>query len=65
MRRIVLMVLRLFYIAPYYVYRIWKFGRDDNSSYDEAFAYIKKVTNRANHAGRVISESHGEEHVPK
>ena len=65
MRRIVLMVLRLFYIAPYYVYRIWKYGRGNQDSYEEAFAYIKKATKRANHAGRVIIESHGTENLPK
>lgn len=65
MRRIVLMVLRLFYIAPYYVYRIWKFGKDKNSSFEEAYAYIKKVTKRANRAGRVTIESHGLENIPK
>lgn len=65
MRRIILMVLRLFYIAPYYVYRIWKFGKDSNSTYEEAYAYIKKVTKRANKAGRVVIESHGLENIPK
>ncbi len=65
MRRIVLMVLRLFYVAPYYVYRIWKYGRSSQDSYEEAFAYIKKATKRANHAGRVIIESHGTENLPK
>lgn len=58
------MVLRLFYIAPYYVYRIGKFGRD-HSPYDEAYAYVKKVTKRANRAGRVVIESHGLENLPE
>ncbi|MED9904421.1 MAG: lysophospholipid acyltransferase family protein [Lachnospiraceae bacterium] len=64
MRRIALMVLRLFYIAPYYVFRIWKFGRAKEVNYEEAFAYIKKVTKRANRAGRVRIESHGLENLP-
>ena len=58
------MVLRLFYIAPYYVYRISKFGRD-HSPYEEAYAYVKKVTKRANRAGRVVIESHGLENLPE
>ncbi len=65
MRRIILMVLRLFYIAPYYVYRIWRCGKDENTSFEESFAYIKKVTKRANRAGRVIIESKGLENIPK
>lgn len=65
MRRIVLMVLRLFYVAPYYLYRIWKYGSQENIDYSEAFAYIQMVTRRANHAGRVIVEAYGEENLPK
>lgn len=65
MRRIMLMVLRLFYVAPYYLYRIWRYGKQENVDYAEAFGYIQKVTRRANHAGRVTIEIHGEEHLPR
>ncbi len=65
MRRIALMVLRLFYIAPYYLYRIWKYGKQPDRDLEEAFAYIKKVTKAANHAGRVKIEAHGLENIPK
>ena len=65
MRRIVLMVARLFYIAPYYLFRIWRFAKKDPPNYEEAYAYIKKVTKRANHAGRVVIESHGLENLPR
>lgn len=65
MKRIILMVLRLFYIAPYYLYRIWKFGRQENVNYEEAYAYIQKVTRNANRAGRVAIEVHGQENLPK
>lgn len=65
MRRIILMVLRLFYIAPYYVYRIWKYGKSGSENYEEAFAYIKKVTKKANRAGRVVIETHGLENLPE
>ena len=44
MRRIILMVLRLIYVAPYYLYRIWKFGSQKEVDYDAAFAYIQMVT---------------------
>ena len=65
MRRIILMVLRLIYIAPYYLYRIWKYGSRKEVDYDAAFAYIQMVTRKANHAGRVTVEVHGQENIPK
>ncbi len=65
MRRIALMVLRLFYIAPYYLYRIWKFGRQENPDFEEAYRYIKKVTKAANKAGRVTVKAYGLENLPK
>lgn len=65
MRRIVLMVLRLFYIAPYYFFRIWRYAKKEPPNYEEAYAYIKKVTKAANRAGRVVIESYGLENLPK
>lgn len=65
MRRIILMVLRLLLAAPYYVYRIGKFGKRKPVNYQESFAYIKKVTKKANKAGRVTIEAHGLENIPK
>ncbi len=65
MGRIVLMVLRLFYIAPYYLFRIGRYGKQAPRNYEEAYAYIKKVTKRANHAGRVEIEYRGLENLPK
>ncbi|MBR5248866.1 MAG: 1-acyl-sn-glycerol-3-phosphate acyltransferase [Lachnospiraceae bacterium] len=65
MRRIVLMVLKLFYIAPYYVYRIGKFGRQQPIDHDEAFAYIQKAACKANRAGRVTIEVHDEKNIPE
>ncbi|MBQ7954731.1 MAG: 1-acyl-sn-glycerol-3-phosphate acyltransferase [Lachnospiraceae bacterium] len=65
MWRIVLMVTRLIYIAPYYMYRICKYGKNKKEDISEAYAYIKKVTMAANRAGRVKIESHGLENLPK
>lgn len=65
MWRIIMMVVRLIYIAPYYLYRIWRYGKKSNEDITEAYAYIKKVTMAANHAGRVTIESHGLENLPK
>lgn len=65
MYRIAMMVLRLFLKAPYYLFRIWMCGRNDKISFEEAYAYIKKVTIAANKAGRVKIESYGLENIPE
>lgn len=65
MRRIILMVLRLFLKAPYYLFRIWLCGKRKDISLEESYAVVKKVTKAANRAGRVTIESHGIENIPK
>lgn len=65
MYRIAMMVLRLFLKAPYYLFRIWRCGKSDKISYEESYAYVKKVTVAANRAGKVTIESHGVENIPK
>lgn len=64
MWRIVLMVTRLFYKVPYYIFKIWRLGRGENIDYAKSFAFIKKVTKAANRAGRVTIETHGIENIP-
>lgn len=63
--RIALMVLRLFFKVPYYLIRIWWCGKNRKASYAESFEFIKKVTKKANRAGRVTIESYGLENIPK
>lgn len=63
--RIALMVIRLFFKVPYYFLLIWRCGISDKISYEEAFWKIKKVTKKANRAGRVTIEAHGLENIPK
>ncbi len=62
--RIALMVIRLFLKAPYYLFRIWYCGVSKKISYEESFQVIKKVTKKANHAGRVEIKVHGLENIP-
>lgn len=64
MRRIALMVLRLFFKAPYYFYRIWLCGKN-KVDLDEAYSYVRKVTKAANRAGRVKIQAFGLENIPK
>lgn len=63
--RIALMVIRLFWIVPYYLIRIWWYGISSRVSFEESFHFIKKVTKKANHAGRVTIETYGIENIPK
>ena len=65
MYRIIMMVLRLFYIAPYYMFRIWKYSKNEKAPLAEKFAYIKKVTKAANKAGRVKINFEGLENLTK
>lgn len=62
--RIALMVIRLFLKAPYYLFKIWYYGVSDNKSFEESFQMIKKVTKKANHAGRVTIQAYGLENIP-
>lgn len=64
MRRIILMVLRLFFRVPYYMFGIWWSGKRKDYDQVKAYAFVKKVTKAANRAGRVTIESHGLENIP-
>lgn len=62
--RIALMVIRLFLKAPYYLFKIWYCGINEKISFEESFQMVKKVTKKANHAGRVRIEAYGLENIP-
>lgn len=65
MKRIVLMVIRLIFRVPYYMFGIWWSGKRKDYDLEKSFAFVKKVTKAANRAGRVTIESHGLENIPK
>lgn len=66
MKRILFMILRLFYIAPVYFFRVWWYSWHLNKYDDDVcFALLKKMTTKANKAGRVTIDVHGVENVPK
>lgn len=65
MRRILYMVMRGFFLAIYYFYKIRKCGKDDTISRDEGFYWCKRGVIYANKAGRVTIEAHGVENLPK
>lgn len=65
MKRIILMVARLFLMAPVWFFKIWSWGRNDRHTEKEKFELLRHVTIHANRAGRVTIEPHGLENLPK
>lgn len=68
MKRIILMVLRLFYKAPYWFFKICQYGRDTNFekySDEDRYRLIQNMVRQANRAGRVTVASSGQELLPK
>lgn len=65
MRRILMMVVRLFLKSPYYIIKIWVMSKSKKVSIEQSFAFIKKVTKAANRAGKVNIEVYGIENIPK
>ena len=65
MKRILFMVFRLFYIAPFCLWRIARYAKKYNGDYTEAFYYIQKIVRKANKAGRVKVKAYGLENIPK
>lgn len=65
MRRIIMMVLRLFLKAPYFLFRIWYCGKKKPVDYPHSYNVIRHVCKKANHAGKVTIDAHGLEHIPK
>lgn len=64
-KRIVLMVVRLFYLAPGWFYKICKYGKSDKYTEEQRYNVIHDMMYKINRAGRVIIEGHGMENLPK
>lgn len=65
MKRIMLMVIRLFYMAPQWFYRICKYGKSEEYTEEQRYQVIKDKICDINRAGRVIIDAHGMENLPK
>jgi 1-acyl-sn-glycerol-3-phosphate acyltransferase len=65
MKRILMMVLRLFLKAPIYFIGICRRGNRDRASFEEAYDYLHGIMKDVNHAGRVTIQVHGIENIPK
>lgn len=65
MKRIMLMVIRLFYLTPGWFYRICKYGKSDKYTEEQRYGVIYGKIHKINRAGRVIIDAHGTENLPK
>ena len=65
MKRIVMMVIRMFFQVPYYVARIWWCGVSKKISYEKGFQITQRATKKANRAGRVTIQAIGAENLPE
>ncbi|MFI3238555.1 MAG: lysophospholipid acyltransferase family protein [Lachnospiraceae bacterium] len=64
MKRIVLMVVRLLYIIPYYFYKLHQFNKQTPVPYEEANALLKHLCRNCSRVGRVKVHAQGVENVP-
>lgn len=65
MERIILMVLRIFFLLPFYLYKI--FSLCNIEKYDEPtrYAFLHRITKKVNRKGRVTIDCYGTELLPK
>lgn len=60
-----MMVCRLFLKVPYYMFRVYRCGKNEKINYEESYRIIQHVTKVANRAGRVTVKAYGLENIPE
>lgn len=66
MNRIVYMVFRNLYRAPFWFFQICRLGREKDTHTDqERYAYLRKLVKKVNQTGRITVDSFGTENLPK
>ncbi len=65
MERIVLMIIKRIFIAPYWLYLICKYGNTEKYSEEERYRVLSNIVKKVNRAGNVKIISDGEENLPK
>ena len=66
MDRIIFMVLRNIYRAPFWFYRVMKMGREDAACTEqERYGYIRRMVEEINRTGRVTIRVQGRENLPE
>lgn len=59
------MAIRLFYIVPYYMLKIWWYGKSSKYTEEERYAVLSSITRKVNKAGRVNIKAYGLENIPE
>lgn len=66
MNRIAYMVIRNIFHAPVWFYRVWKYGKDEDSHTEqERYDYLRQLVKKVNKTGRVTLEVYGVENLPE
>lgn len=65
MERIILMIIKRIFIAPYWLYLICKYGNTEKYSEEERYRVLSNIVKKVNRAGNVKIISDGEENLPK
>jgi len=61
--RIAMMVIRLIYAVPYYLFRMWWMG--NHSTKEKTYEFVKHCVKRANDKGKVLIDVYGLENLPE
>lgn len=65
MERIILMIIKRIFIAPYWLYLICKYGNTEKYSEEERYRVLSNIVKKVNRAGNVKIISDGEKNLPK
>lgn len=65
MERIILMIIKRIFIAPYWLYLICKYGNTEKYSEEERYRVLSNIVKKVNRAGNIKIISDGEENLPK
>lgn len=65
MKRIILMIIKRIFIAPYWLYLICKYGNTEKYSEEERYRVLSNIVKKVNRAGNVKIISEGKENLPK
>lgn len=65
MERIILMIIKRIFIAPYWLYLICKYGNTEKYSEEERYRVLSNIVKKVNRAGNVKIISEGKENLPK
>jgi 1-acyl-sn-glycerol-3-phosphate acyltransferase len=60
-----MMILRLFWMVPFYFIGVCRRGNRKKASFEEAYAYLHRIIKVINRAGRVTIQVYGIENIPK